>query len=151
MVVAAARGWLGTPYRHQASTKGAGADCLGLVRGVWRELVGEEPEALPAYAPDWAEVGGVETLLEAAGRWLVEKTVNATRPGDVLLFRMAEGAMVKHCGIVSSIEGPEPRIIHAYWGRAVVESWMGPWWQRRLVAAFAWPVPAQGRDDMRGS
>ena len=41
-VVAAARSWLGTPYRHQASLKGAGADCLGVVRGVWRELVGPD-------------------------------------------------------------------------------------------------------------
>ena len=28
--------WIGTPYRHQASLKGVGCDCLGLVRGVWR-------------------------------------------------------------------------------------------------------------------
>lgn len=39
-------------------------------------------------------------------------------------------------------------MIHAYWGRAVVESWMGPWWRRRLVeGADAWcwdarPFPA---------
>ena len=25
-IVAAARGWLGTPYRHQASVKGVGCD-----------------------------------------------------------------------------------------------------------------------------
>lgn len=135
----AARGWLGTPYRHQASLKGEGADCLGLVRGVWREIRGDEPAESPAYQPDWAEVGGEETLLEAARRWLVEKPVGEMRPGDVLLFRMAEGAAVKHCAILSSVEGPEPRMIHAYWGRAVVESWMGPWWMRRLTAVFAWP------------
>ena len=72
-----ARKWLGTPYRHQASLRGEGADCLGLIRGVWRELTGT---------------------------------------------------------------GAEPRMIHAYWGRAVVESWMGGWWRRRLVAVFGWPV-----------
>lgn len=139
----AARGWLGTPYRHQASLKGEGADCLGLVRGVWREIRGDEPEEPPAYQPDWAEVGGEETLLGAARRWLVEKPIGEMRSGDVLLFRMAEGAPVKHCAILSSVERPEPRMIHAYWGRAVVESWMGPWWMRRLTAAFAWP----GEDD----
>src|SRR3989338_4143365 len=48
-IVAAARSWIGTPYRHQASLKGAGCDCLGLVRGVWRELYGDEPEAPPPY------------------------------------------------------------------------------------------------------
>jgi len=56
-IVDAARGWIGTPYRHQAACRGAGCDCLGLVRGVWRELVGPEPERLPPYAPDWAEAG----------------------------------------------------------------------------------------------
>ena len=136
----AARGWLGTPYRHQASVKGQGADCLGLVRGVWREVVGQEPEAVPPYSPDWAEVGGRETLLEAAERWLVPVPVDAMAVGDVVLFRMSEGCAVKHCAIVSDLSEPEPRMIHAYWGRAVVESWMGPWWMRRRVAVFRFPV-----------
>jgi NlpC/P60 family putative phage cell wall peptidase len=136
---AAARGWLGTPYRHQASMKGEGADCLGLLRGVWRELMGAEPEAVPPYRPDWAEVGGEETLLAAARRWLVEIPEDRAVVGDVLLFRMAPGCAVKHCAILSEAGGAEPRMIHAYWGRAVVESWMGPWWRRRLAAAFTWP------------
>ncbi len=140
-IVAAARGWLGTPYRHQASVKGVGCDCLGLVRGVWRELYGEEPETAPPYRPDWAETGAAETLLAAAGRHLVPAPPGAVRPGDVLLFRMSPDACVKHCAIVSERQpgDPEPRIIHAYWGRAVVESWLGPWWRRRLAAAFAFP------------
>lgn len=138
-IVAAARCWIGTPYRHQASLQGVGADCLGLVRGVWRELYGEEPEAPPPYRPDWAETGDRETLLEAAGRHLVPAPAGAFAPGDVVLFRMARGACVKHCAIVAEAGGPEPRIVHAYWGRAVVESWLGPWWRRRLVAAFAFP------------
>ena len=142
--VAAARSWLGTPYRHQASVKGVGADCLGLVRGVWREVVGEEPQDVPAYAADWAEVGGEETLLAAAGRWLEAVPVGEMRAGDVLLFRMAAGAPAKHCAVLSAAEGPERRMIHAYWGRSVVESWMGPWWRRRLVAAFRWPEPLAG-------
>jgi NlpC/P60 family putative phage cell wall peptidase len=110
-----------------------------LVRGVWREVVGREPEVLPAYSPDWAEVGGDETLLHAARRWLVEIDVAAAASGDVLLFRMSPGVPMKHCGILSAHGSPEPRIIHAYWGRAVVESWMGPWWRSRLAAAFTWP------------
>lgn len=141
-VVQAARSWLGTPYRHQASVKRVGADCLGLVRGVWRELVGREPEPVPAYRADWAEVGGEETLLMAAQRWLVEIPVARARPGDVLLFRMAPGCAVKHCGILSAVDGAEPRFIHAYWGRAVVESWLGRWWRERLAAAFTWPQAA---------
>jgi cell wall-associated NlpC family hydrolase len=37
-IVALAREWLGTPYHHQASLKGVGTDCVGLVRGIWREV-----------------------------------------------------------------------------------------------------------------
>ena len=60
------------------------------------------------------------------------------------MFRMAAGSPVKHCAILSEVEGAEPRMIHAYWGRAVVESWMGAWWRRRLVAAFGWPTAERG-------
>ncbi|UQV19264.1 hypothetical protein MU852_05495 [Brevundimonas albigilva] len=63
----------------------------------------------------------------------------------MLLFRMAEGAAVKHCAILSDLEGPEPRMIHAYWGRSVVESWMGPWWRRRLAAVFRFPGSSEWR------
>ena len=141
-VLEAARGWLGTPYRHQASLRGEGADCLGLVRGVWREVVGAEPERAPPYSPDWAEVGGEERLAEALRRWFRPIRPEAARPGDVLLFRMAEGAAAKHCAVLSDGSATQGggRMIHAYWGRAVVESWLGDWWRRRLVAAFAWPV-----------
>ncbi|MDQ8027217.1 MAG: NlpC/P60 family protein [Brevundimonas sp.] len=141
----AVRTWLGTPYRHQASVVGQGADCLGLVRGIWREIVGAEPEAIPAYQADWAEVGGEETLWAAARRWLVEIPVARAQPGDVLLFRMQPHAPAKHCAILSDDAG-EGRMIHAYWGRAVVESWMGRWWRSRLVAAFTWPTPAASEE-----
>jgi NlpC/P60 family putative phage cell wall peptidase len=132
-----ARLWLGTPYQHQASLRGVGCDCLGLVRGVWRALHGVEPEAPPPYRPDWAEIGGGERLLEAFGRWLIPTDV--PEPGDVLVFRMAPGAVAKHCAIQS---GPD-RMIHAYWGRACVESALGRWWRERLAAAFRFPLPEE--------
>lgn len=140
-----ARGWLGTPYQHGASLKGAGCDCLGLVRGVWRERHGAEPETPPPYRPDWAEVLDGEPLLDALGRWLAPVPPEQAGVGDVLAFRMAEGAAAKHLAILSvgRMGGgrvPEPRIIHAYWGRAVVESWLQPWWRRRVVGAWRWPA-----------
>ena len=138
-VVDVARSWLGTPYQHQQSLKGFAADCLGLVRGVWRELYGDEPETPPPYRADWAETSARETLLEAAQRWLLPANPADLRPGDVLLFRMAPEACIKHCAIVSEVGLPEPRIIHAYWGRTVVESWLSSWWKRRLAASFRFP------------
>ena len=67
-VLALAEGWIGTPYRHQASLKDVGCDCLGLIRGIWRDLYGHEPELPPPYAPDWAERGGEDRLMAAAKR-----------------------------------------------------------------------------------
>jgi len=130
-VVGVARGWIGTPYVHQQAVRGAGCDCLGLVRGVWREVRGAEPEPVPAYTPDWSEAAGDERLWQAARRWLRE--VAAPEPGDVLLFRMRSGAVAKHLGIMS---GPDA-FIHAYSGHGVVESPLSTAWRRRVVAAFA--------------
>lgn len=134
-ILAEAREWIGTPYQHQASVKGAGCDCLGLVRGVWRVTYGVEPELAPAYTPDWAERHGAETLLEAARRHLVEIDLAVAAPGDVLLFRMHAHAPAKHAAILDA----EDHIIHAYWGRAVVRSRFAPWWRARCAAAFSFP------------
>jgi NlpC/P60 family putative phage cell wall peptidase len=134
-VVIVSRQWLGTPYRHQASAKGVGTDCLGLLRGVWRELIGQEPELTPPYTPDWAEALGQEQLLGAARRHLIEIGIGDAVPGDILLFRMGLGHPAKHCAILSA----PGRIIHAYWGRSVCETRLVPWWQRRIAAAFRFP------------
>jgi NlpC/P60 family putative phage cell wall peptidase len=134
-IIAEARDWVGTPYQHQASAKGAGCDCLGLVRGVWRALYGSEPEAPPAYTPDWAERKGEETLLLAARRHMREIAIADARPGDVLLFRMDAQSPAKHAAILDEDE----RLIHAYWARAVVRSRFAPWWRARCAAAFAFP------------
>lgn len=134
-IVHEARRWLGTAYQHQASVRGVGADCLGLLRGVWRNLVGPEPEKPPPYTPDWAEARGTDDLTMAARKWLREIPIGEAREGDVLLFRMGLGAPAKHVAIVSGSD----RIIHAYWVRAVCETRLVPWWQRRIAAAFSFP------------
>ncbi len=131
--VTAAQIWLDTPYQHQASALGAGCDCLGLVRGVWRMTIGPEPQALPAYTPDWAD-GAREDLLGGLARWLCP-TFDPL-PGDVVVFRMDTGGPAKHCAILDA--GGE-HLIHAYWGRAVVRSRFAPWWRRRLAGAFSFP------------
>ena len=65
-VIAAARRWLGTPYHDQASLRGVGCECLGLARGVWRDLVGAEPPPIPPYSRDWGETGTREALADGA-------------------------------------------------------------------------------------
>ncbi|WP_438990432.1 NlpC/P60 family protein [Lentibacter sp.] len=137
-VLTEARAWIGTPYHHQASQKGVGTDCLGLLRGVWRRVYGAEPEAVPAYTPDWSEPQREERLWAAAARHLRAVPLAEAEAGDVLLFRMRSDAMAKHLGILSA-SGAAPRFIHAYSGHAVLESPLTPPWQRRVAALFRFP------------
>ena len=138
-VVAAARGWIGTPYVHQASARGAGTDCLGLLRGIWRELHGAEPAEVPAYTPDWSEPGRDEVLWRAARAHLVEKRLVERAAGDVLLFRMRDGSVAKHLGILAEV-GATPSFVHAYSGHGVVESPLSEPWIRRIVSCFDFPI-----------
>jgi NlpC/P60 family putative phage cell wall peptidase len=133
-IVEAARGWIRTPYQHQASRKGAGCDCLGLLRGVWRELFGDEPERVPPYAPDWSGHG--DSLREALARHLDAVAPDAMAPGDVALFRVGRAA--RQCGIVGEKNGALT-LIHAAQGRRVREEIFSPAWHRRLAVVFRIP------------
>ncbi|EPX81950.1 Gene Transfer Agent NlpC/P60 family peptidase [Salipiger mucosus DSM 16094] len=124
---------------HQASRRGAGCDCLGLLRGVWRELLGPEPERVPAYSMDWSEPQGDEALMRAALRHMTRKAPGDEAPGDVLLFRMREGAVAKHIGLQAAT-GAAASFIHAYTGHGVIESALSLPWRRRIAARFALPV-----------
>lgn len=134
LVIAAARGWIGTPYHHQASACGLGCDCLGLARGVWREVVGQEPVAVPAYSRDWGEVGRREVLIEAL-RAVMIGAGSGPAPGMLLVFRMVPRAMAKHAGILVAPD----RFIHAHERLGVVEEGLTRAWARRVVCAFRFP------------
>jgi NlpC/P60 family putative phage cell wall peptidase len=137
-IVAAARGWIGTPYVHRASVKGAGCDCLGLLRGVWREVIGAEPEALPPYTPDWAEARREETLYMGLCRHLGEIGLDEFAAGHVVLFRMAALGPARHCGIVAD-RGGISTLIHSRMNKRVSEETFCAAWRARL--AFAFEVP----------
>src|SRR5436190_857919 len=115
-VVRAAREWRGTPYRHRAATLGAGCDCLGLLRGVWRSVVGDEPVALPNYASDWRRVDG-DALEQACAQRLLRAEGEA-QAGQVVLFRIGRDGHARHCGIMVSAT----RFIHAQERIGVVEA-----------------------------
>lgn len=134
-VVRIARSWIGTPYVHQASVRGVGCDCLGLLRGIWRELRGDEPESAPPYSPDWAEATRTETLYTALSRHLRAIEIAALAPGDVALFRMLRGGPAKHCGIFSALDGA-PSLIHARQNRRVAEEPLTPFWRGKLAYGF---------------
>lgn len=136
-IVEMARTWLGTPYRHQASCRGAGCDCLGLLLGIWREVAGCIPENPPPYSALWREVGGGETLLAAAGRHMIVQENG--RPGDVVIFRMQRDTPAKHVGIISAHD----HFIHAYQGNGVVETSFSDFWRKAIAGTFSFPFLAQ--------
>ena len=133
-IIHEALSWADTPYRHQHKTKGAGCDCLGLVRGVYEKCIGPEPETPPNYSPSWGEASGQELMLKAASDYLNQ--VDNALPGDMLVFRMKRGSVAKHCGILVTPD----RMIHAYQGaRRVTESNMNKYWWSRVVGVFRYP------------
>lgn len=134
-IIEAARAWIGTPYQHQASCRGGGCDCLGLIRGVWRDLYGAEPESAPPYAMDWAEAVAREMMRDAARRHMLEIALAGALPGDVLMFRVRRGGPARHAGIISAAGF----IIHACSGHAVREEPLGAW-ARRAAYAFRFPI-----------
>jgi NlpC/P60 family putative phage cell wall peptidase len=134
-IVAAARSWIGTPYRHQGALKGVGCDCLGLLVGMWREVTGEAAEAPPPYTRDWAEAQRRETFAEAARRHMLEIAPAMAREGDVVLFRWRAHLPAKHAGILVAAD----RMVHAQEHAAVAEVPLSPWWRRRIAYAFSFP------------
>jgi NlpC/P60 family putative phage cell wall peptidase len=132
-VVSVARGWIGTPYRHQGALKGVGCDCLGLIVGVWRELGGKRVGSIPPYTSDWAEAMGRETLAEGFCGHLPEIEPSEARAGDVVLFRWRAHLPAKHAAILTE----ENRMVHAQEGVAVCEVPLSDWWRRRMAYAFS--------------
>ncbi|WP_189435586.1 peptidase P60 [Pseudovibrio japonicus] len=132
-LLAEARSWIGTPYKHQASRKGAGCDCLGLIRGLYRFLHNREP-AIPAnYAPEWADLNNEDQLLIAARQYLDEVPETSPKPAQVLLFRWAPHYPCKHLGLMSA----QDRFIHAYEAVGVVESPLVPMWRNKIAGCFS--------------
>ncbi|WP_372623411.1 hypothetical protein [Falsiroseomonas sp.] len=124
-VVAEARRWLGTPWRHQARLRGVGVDCGGLVVCVAQALGLPVQDHPPGYArlPDGVSL---RACVESQCSRLAD-----LEPGAVLLMRWA--AQPQHLAIVSIL--PEGwGMIHAWAGiRRVVEHGLTPEWQERIV------------------
>jgi NlpC/P60 family putative phage cell wall peptidase len=150
-VIAEARAWIGTPYRHQASLRGIGCDCLGLVRGVWRAVHGAEPEAPPPYSRDWAEASGSETLRDAAARHMRAVPLADLAPGHLVLFAFAANLPAKHCAIVvtqaplwtGSQQLRPMTMVHACDGHPVAEVAFVPWWRKRVRFVFSFERPCE--------
>jgi NlpC/P60 family putative phage cell wall peptidase len=134
-IVAIARNWIGTPFHHQASLKGVGCDCLGLLRGIWREVYEQEAPTAPPYVGDWARSAKRDILKEALNEYLHPLEQIEMQRGHVLLFRWRAHWAASHIGIVTTPES----MIHAHDGAVVQEVDLPQSWRKRITACFKFP------------
>lgn len=133
LAVTAARSWIGTPYVLGAALRGAGCDCVGLVRGVWGDLQGLPPPPAPPWRNDWAN-SSARPLVAAAKEYLCPIPLDQAGPGDVVVLRV-QGTREAHCGVLDH----GGRFIHAMEGVGVVSV---PFDAYRPGLAFAASFPA---------
>lgn len=98
LVEATAAAWIGTPWAARQSVRGAGCDCIGLVRGVWRDLTGAAVP-VPGWSPDWL-ADPAEPLAAALRNHAAPVRVTAARPGHVVAWRMS--GRIAHVGILAA-------------------------------------------------
>lgn len=124
-MIEAARACEGTPFHHQGRAKGLGLDCIGLIVHALR-AVGVEVADRTDYRPR-PDGTSLIAALQAHGA----TRVAAIEAGDVLVFRYDQ--QPQHVALAVSSE----RMIHAFAPAGkVVESEIGAYWRRRLVAVF---------------
>lgn len=127
-IVAAARGWIDTPFAHQRRAKGVGVDCVGVVIMVAQELGLSTFDTCDyGRAPD---PDAMRTLLEAHLDYVAFRDV---LPGDILWLRVPEP---QHLAIVTAADPLQ--MVHAFRrvGKVVEVSVDRVWRSKRLVACF---------------
>jgi hypothetical protein len=129
-IVAAAREWLATPWRHQGRLKGVAVASGGLIIGVGRGL-----GLLDFDTRAYGRIPDGQQLRALCEQHLLPKPVTGAVPGDVLLMRFTRHP--QHLAIVGD-RGEPFSLIHAYADAgACVEHGADPKWLRRIVAAYS--------------
>ncbi|GIU67610.1 NlpC/P60 family protein [Candidatus Phycosocius spiralis] len=128
-VLEKARAWLGTPFVPEASLRGIGTDCVGLIEGIAREL--------GMACPDRQSLN---QDLEAAAHAFLRPCPEPV-PGTLILLSQQPFGPPVHAGLVSE----NGRFIHAHWTAGVVENRYGSWFSVRTTHVFDWPamIPSQ--------
>lgn len=113
-LITEALAWLDTPWKHHASVKGIGVDCVGLPFAIGQSLGLISPTAkLPYYSPQWhlhKKRGQDEMLLDILATFPVREVPKDQRqPGDILVMRWTPTQPCAHLGILL----PHEMIIHA--------------------------------------
>lgn len=110
-VVAEVESWIGTPYHSNADIKGVGVDCGMILIRVFEAcglITAIDPRPYPAQ---WALHQSTERYLDIVRSYARELPEGAIGgPGDVVVFRLRQGRVYHHGGIVAPAW---PWIVHA--------------------------------------
>jgi NlpC/P60 family putative phage cell wall peptidase len=132
-IIAEAREWLGTPWKHQASLKGVGCDCIGLIRGVARAVGLDDPFTSGSARRyfGYGRIPDPSLLLDACRDYL---DPGRGELGDILVLRFEREP--QHFAIVSCLK--PRRMIHAYaQARKAVENGIDHVWLSRVVRTYS--------------
>ena len=139
-IVREAREWLGTRWLHGQSAKGAGCDCIGLVRGVAQNL---------GIINNWLDLPGIEEfthygrlptgqLMIGCEKYLTKITRAEALPGDLIVTEVK--GLPYHMAILGDYPHGGLSIIHAWASRRkVVETRLDESWESKVVAWFRFP------------
>lgn len=140
-IIEIARTWKGTPWLHQASLKGEGADCEGFVEGVFKQA--GYIEVLGAVR-NWRrrEDGSLMlALLNEHLDLLPDQSIGAAQPADILAFcdaDLRQPDIPRHLGIYTGQRSDGVHyVIHVgNETRGVVEHRMDSRWLRRVHSVW---------------
>lgn len=129
LILAHARAWIGTPFVPRGDLRGAGADCIGLIRGLNAELTGARVAA-PPWRSDWATAGG-EPILGGLAAHVVPVPMTAAGPGDIVTYRVgktraAHVAILTPGGIIHAWETGGVKETQGLYGREITSAWTLP-------------------------
>ena len=141
---------VGVPYRFRGEDVN-GMDDWGLVRQCVDPAIGDVP------CPVWRDEPGYSVLTGSAQMALLSWGAGRieprqAEPGDIMLFQMNDAGGIHPAvltapgrslpaALFNSDRATEPVMVHAIWGRAVNESWVGDW-MRRLHSV--WRIGERG-------
>ena len=140
-VVAEARTWLDTPFRHQGRLKGVGVDCLGIIVEVGKAIGAVSRSAVnatdygDATAIDYGHIPKPSRMGDGLRTHLVSISIASAGAGDIVWMAWRTELHPQHLGILTDIG-----ILHAYSGiKKVVEHPLDTAWRARFKAAYRFP------------
>lgn len=134
-----ARTWVGTPYQHQQSLKGIAVDCIGLIRGVARNVGLDDPfsSGNAREYEGYSRMPNAMLLIQACDEFMNRIKQSEATLGDVLLFNFIDRGIgdPQHFGLVSQTY-PVQYMIHSLAPFRVVEHVIDGNWRKRIIGAY---------------